>query len=104
MHLVISTMKSLPQISAAAITLALWTGCVRAFRPLEFSIHEASVVQDYYPAHTLDVPVDHFHNDSRYEPHSNDTFKLRYWFDGRFYRPGGPVLALAGGETAGENR
>jgi hypothetical protein len=48
--------------------------------------------------------VDHFHNDTRYAPHSNDTFRLRYFLDDTYYEPGGPVIILAGGETSGEDR
>ena len=50
------------------------------------------------------MPVDFFHNETRYEPHSNDTFNLRYWFDDTYYKPGGPVFVLLGGETDGEGR
>jgi hypothetical protein len=57
-----------------------------------------------YPAYTFDMPIDHFHNDSIYEPHSHDSFPMRYWFDTRYYREGGPVIVLAGGETSGEDR
>jgi hypothetical protein len=57
-----------------------------------------------YPAHNLSVPVDFFHNDTRYEPHSNDTFNLRYWFDASNYKPGGPVFVLLSGETDGTGR
>jgi hypothetical protein len=57
-----------------------------------------------YPAYNLSVPVDFFHNDTRYEPHSNDTFNLRYWFDTSNYKPGGPVFVLLAGETSGEGR
>ncbi|ERS94874.1 hypothetical protein HMPREF1624_08772 [Sporothrix schenckii ATCC 58251] len=57
-----------------------------------------------YPVYNLSVPVDHFHNDSRYAPHVNDTFPLRYWFDASAYQPGGPVIVLAAGETNGANR
>ncbi|KNG91218.1 extracellular serine carboxypeptidase [Aspergillus nomiae NRRL 13137] len=52
-----------------------------------------------YPAYHLSVPVDHFHNDSRYAPHSNDHFDLRYWFDAQHYKEGGPVFVIAAGET-----
>ncbi|EEY20391.1 conserved hypothetical protein [Verticillium alfalfae VaMs.102] len=52
----------------------------------------------------LSVPVDHFHNETRYEPHSNGTFPLRYWINKKHYRPGGPVFLLASGETTGEDR
>ncbi|GAM40201.1 hypothetical protein TCE0_038r12361 [Talaromyces pinophilus] len=47
---------------------------------------------------------DHFHNESRYEPHSSDTFPLRYWFDASHYEEGGPVFLLESGETSGEDR
>jgi hypothetical protein len=57
-----------------------------------------------YPEQVINVPVDHFHNDSRYEPHSNETFGLRYWFDASHYRKGGPVIVLQGGETSGAGR
>lgn len=59
---------------------------------------------DQFPAYNLTVPIDHFHNDSIYEPHTNDTFQLRYWYDASHYRPGGPVIVLASGETSGVNR
>ena len=57
-----------------------------------------------YPVRHFSVPVDHFHNDSRYEPHSNSTFQLRYWFDASHYQPGGPVIVLQSGESDGEER
>ena len=57
-----------------------------------------------YPEYNISVPIDHFHNDSIYEPHSNGTFNMRYWFDAQFYKPGGPVIALMSGETDGEDR
>ncbi|KAI1764640.1 peptidase S28 [Hypoxylon sp. FL1150] len=57
-----------------------------------------------YPEYNLTTPIDHFHNDSSYEPHSNGTFDLRYWFDAQFYKPGGPVIVLSGGETDGSDR
>jgi hypothetical protein len=57
-----------------------------------------------YPERNLSVPVDFFHNETRYEPHSNETFNLRYWFDATYYKPGGPVFVLLGGETDGAGR
>ncbi|KAH7406599.1 serine peptidase-like protein [Phaeosphaeria sp. MPI-PUGE-AT-0046c] len=57
-----------------------------------------------YPEHNLTVPIDFFHNETRYEPHSNGTFNLRYWFDKTYYKPGGPVFVLLGGETDGAGR
>ena len=57
-----------------------------------------------YPAYNLQVPVDHFHNESKYSPHSDAKFPLRYWFDGSHYKPGGPVIVLQSGETSGAGR
>ncbi|RKU42564.1 hypothetical protein DL546_001703 [Coniochaeta pulveracea] len=57
-----------------------------------------------YPEHNISVPVDHFHNDSSYEPHSDAFFNLRYWFDASHYQPGGPVIVLQSGETSGKGR
>jgi hypothetical protein len=57
-----------------------------------------------YPQYTIQVPVDHFHNESKYEPHSNATFALRYWFDASNYQPGGPVIVLQSGETSAVGR
>lgn len=57
-----------------------------------------------YPAHNISVPVDFFHNETRYEPHSNDSFNLRYWFDDTYYKPGGPVFVLLSGETSAVGR
>lgn len=47
---------------------------------------------------TITVPVDHFKNDSRYEPFVNDTFELRYTVDASHWKPGGPVIVTLGGE------
>ncbi|KAH8588914.1 putative serine protease K12H4.7 [Bisporella sp. PMI_857] len=57
-----------------------------------------------YPAYNLSVPIDHFHNETKYEPHTNETFNLRYWFDATYYKPGGPVIVLQSGETSGVGR
>ncbi|RDW60239.1 hypothetical protein BP5796_11845 [Coleophoma crateriformis] len=57
-----------------------------------------------YPAHTIDMPIDHFPNSSRYAPHTNATFKQRYYFDSSYYKPGGPVYLYIGGETSGPSR
>lgn len=57
-----------------------------------------------YPEHNISVPIDFFHNETRYEPHSNGSFNLRYWFDDTYYKPGGPVFTLLGGETDGAGR
>ncbi|KAL3445028.1 serine carboxypeptidase S28-domain-containing protein [Aspergillus insuetus] len=57
-----------------------------------------------YTAYNISVPIDHFHNETRYAPHTNNTFNLRYWFDASNYAPGGPVFIIAAGETNGEDR
>jgi hypothetical protein len=57
-----------------------------------------------YPEYNLSVPIDHFHNDSAYEPHSHGHFNLRYWFDATHYKPGGPVIVLQSGETDAAER
>ncbi|GLA74344.1 hypothetical protein AtubIFM55763_005584 [Aspergillus tubingensis] len=57
-----------------------------------------------FPVYNLSVPIDHFHNESRYEPHTNATFGLRYWLDTSHYQPGGPVFVIAAGETDGSDR
>lgn len=71
---------------------------------LRDQIQTTTFSESLYPEYFIDTPIDHFHNDSMYEPHSNGTFKLRYWFDAQYYKPGGPVFVLAGGETDGADR
>jgi len=50
------------------------------------------------------MPIDHFHNESKYEPHSTGTFDNRYWFDASHYKPGGPVIVLQSGEIDASDR
>ncbi|KAL8711520.1 MAG: hypothetical protein Q9225_007110 [Loekoesia sp. 1 TL-2023] len=57
-----------------------------------------------YTEHNISVPIDYFHNETKYEPHSNGTFPLRYWFDASYYKDGGPVIVLQSGETDGTGR
>lgn len=57
-----------------------------------------------YPAYNLSVPIDHFHNESMYEPHESGTFNLRYWFDAQYYKEGGPVIVLESGEVSADTR
>ncbi|ODA82252.1 hypothetical protein RJ55_00759 [Drechmeria coniospora] len=52
----------------------------------------------------LSVPIDHFHNDSCYEPHSDGHFNLRYWLDASNYKEGGPVIVLHSGEFNSQDR
>nr|AGJ83950.1 serine carboxypeptidase [Glaciozyma antarctica] len=66
---------------------------------LTFSVPSPSSL---YTAHTFDQLVSHDPNVPA--PSEHATFKQRYWFDATYYRPGGPVLLLDGGETDGEGR
>ncbi|KAK2811259.1 hypothetical protein FQN50_002356 [Emmonsiellopsis sp. PD_5] len=60
--------------------------------------------EDPYPVHTFPIPIDHFRDNPRYEPHTEDTFDVQYWFDASHYEDGGPVIILHGGETDGADR
>ncbi|KAL2376733.1 hypothetical protein RJZ90_007293 [Blastomyces dermatitidis] len=57
-----------------------------------------------YPVHKIKIPIDHFRSDPRYEPHTEEKFDVRYWFDASHYKKGGPIIVLHGGETNGEGR
>ncbi|RYP69583.1 hypothetical protein DL771_006020 [Monosporascus sp. 5C6A] len=77
----------------------------KQIRPaLDSTDAEESDLKAMYPEYKLATPIDHFHNESKYEPHSDDKFDLRYWFDAQSYKPGGPVIVLCGGETSGARR
>ncbi|KAK3658959.1 hypothetical protein LTR56_001396 [Elasticomyces elasticus] len=57
-----------------------------------------------YPEYNFSTPIDHFHNESKYEPHSNGSYPMRYWFDATYYKPGGPVIILQSGESDASGR
>lgn len=57
-----------------------------------------------YTDYTIDMPIDHFPNEDKYQPHTNATFKQRYVFDSTYYKPGGPVYLYISGETSIESR
>lgn len=86
------------------------TACAR--QGLKANLHKAQspdgfsveAVAATYPAYNLSTPIDHFHNESKYEPHTDGFYNMQYWFDARYYKPGGPVIVLAGGETSGAGR
>ncbi|OQV07465.1 hypothetical protein CLAIMM_11892 [Cladophialophora immunda] len=85
----------------------MWT---RLIQLLYLAVAAASVVayrpvakrqsQGDYPTQNFTMPIDHFHNESRYEPHTNATFEQFYWLDTTNYVPGGPVIILALGEDS----
>ena len=53
---------------------------------------------DVFLTRNFTMPLDHFHNDSRYAPHSDATFQNHWWFDDTYYKPGGPVIVHTMGE------
>ncbi|KAI7240630.1 serine carboxypeptidase [Hortaea werneckii] len=73
---------------------------VRASTKLKRDIDPALL----YPEHNFTTPIDHFHNETKYEPHSDGTFNMRYWFDASHYEPGGPIIILQSGETSAAGR
>ncbi|TQS32545.1 hypothetical protein Golomagni_07136 [Golovinomyces magnicellulatus] len=95
---------------AAAVVLAAQSAT--ALSPSNF--YDAIVNKAYmkttadYPSsvkvYNLSVPVDHFHDDPQYEPHSDAKFPVRYFLEASYYKPGGPVIVIASGETSAEDR
>jgi hypothetical protein len=57
-----------------------------------------------YPANYFDQLIDHFPTSLRYIPHTDATFKQRYFVDSTYYKPGGPVFLYISGETSGTSR
>ncbi|KAG5930049.1 hypothetical protein E4U42_003210 [Claviceps africana] len=54
--------------------------------------------------YNMSVPIDHFHNETKYEPHSDGFFNLRYLVDASHYKEGGPVILLHSGEFQADGR
>ncbi|KAI8455109.1 extracellular serine carboxypeptidase [Phakopsora pachyrhizi] len=48
--------------------------------------------------HVFEQLISHFNKSE------TGKFSQRYWYDDTFYKPGGPVIVLDGGETSGEDR
>lgn len=89
------------QLTTAVVALLASTPVFASLRPAPILLPRQDIdPAELYPAYNISVPVDHFHNDSLYEPHSNGSFNLRYYFDASHYKPGGPVIVLQGGETS----
>ncbi|RFU81269.1 serine carboxypeptidase s28 [Trichoderma arundinaceum] len=110
--------NGLARYGAASLVAA---GQAAALVPINLAMHAVNLhakpdpeqrvsVEQYkhkYPnikAYNFSVPIDHFHNESRYEPHSSDSFPLRYWLDISNYKPGGPVIVLHSGEYESTER
>ena len=88
---------------ASQLSFAMHPGQLYASKVLDHSLlprqNDAG-----YPAHTINMPIDHFPNNPRYAPHTDATFAQRYYFDSSYYKPGGPVYLYIGGETSGPSR
>ncbi|KAI6476045.1 hypothetical protein MCOR17_001328 [Pyricularia oryzae] len=116
-HRSISAMISLGKIATALVALASVSNALERFPESPIDRYErthephlarrqsaGNPLTRLYPEYNLSVPIDHYHNETRYEPHADGTFPLRYWFDAQFYKPGGPVIVLSAGETSGVGR
>jgi hypothetical protein len=68
------------------------------------SLAPRNTVNTNIKAYNLSVPIDHFHNETKYAPHSDGFFNLRYWADVSHYQKGGPVIILHSGEFPSEGR
>ncbi|KAK8017813.1 hypothetical protein PG993_014139 [Apiospora rasikravindrae] len=103
----LASLLSLPlaalALSKTPLTLQELRKQIRPVNGAQINQREAEVAAKY-PAYNLSVPIDHFHNDSFYEPHSDGFYNMRYWFDAQYHKPGGPVIMLCAGETSGVGR
>lgn len=88
-------------MACAAVTTALEPPLLHTIGEVaeQHRIHREYLATDKTTWRTISVPVDHFKNDSRYEPFVDDTFDLRYAVISDFWKPGGPVILHIGGET-----
>lgn len=59
---------------------------------------EETLAKNKLPSYNFSVPIDHFHNETKYEPHSDGYYDLRYWVDDTYYKPGGPIIMIGSGE------
>ncbi|KAH8664498.1 peptidase S28 [Xylariales sp. PMI_506] len=101
----LSLSLGLPIVAAALRgTPATPISVLRSQAQSTLSTSELEELAATYPAYTISTPIDHFHNDSLYEPHANGSYEMRYWFDAQYYKTGGPVIVLASGEADGTGR
>ena len=107
LKLVVSLLALLPFVTAKTASQTIHNLRKSTLRDLSSQKHLQRRDVDpstLYPEHNLSVPIDHFHNESMYAPHSDGMFNLRYWFDATYYKEGGPVIVLESGETDGTGR
>lgn len=62
-------------------------------------VHQSVFKRPKFPVYYFEQPIDHFSNET-----TSETFGQRYWVNSKYYVPGGPVVVLDGGETAGEGQ
>ena len=91
--------------------LVLLTGCaaITAHRRTPFPLldyHENTHYDTTQLPFTRKLPhhVSEHTFEQRLDHDSDRTFPMRYWKSERHYQPGGPIFALLGGETSGEDR
>lgn len=100
-------LAGLVELTSARLGTSLWQARLRAIAArgrVEVTSSSRPDLTKLYPEYNLSVPIDHFHNDSLYEPHSDDSFNLRYWFDASHYKEGGPVFVFESGEDDAQPR
>lgn len=71
---------------------------IRDGRIVSPELNTANELRASIVSHNLSVPINHFSNDSKYDPDLDGTFNLRYWFDSTYYKEGGPVIVILAGE------
>lgn len=96
------TLKRFRRLKALGITLILSIQQTAATTPIHARIAQRLQQQTTpeCPSYNFSVPIDHFHNETKYEPHSSDFYNLRYYVDDTYFTPGGPVILIGCGEVS----
>jgi len=77
----------------------------RSLESHRISMFDWSTVDDAGPTHrhSSRYPEQKFEQRiSHFDPSTNGTFNQRWWYNSRFYKPGGPVFIVDGGEMNAE--
>lgn len=85
------------QAEPQAIKLPAKVAAFAAQRPAQLEGEKANTTESKFGPFCFEQKVSHFDGDQ-------GTFCQRYWLDAQYYREGGPVYILDGGETDGANR
>lgn len=97
-----TTLRTAELDSLASKSISLDSAHQHTFGAPPVPVSEAARLKSKYPAHTFDQQTSHDPNVPAEE--GRETFQQRYWFDASYYREGGPVIFLNGGETDAEVR